>query len=278
MKTIRFAGTLIVLVALVLVAGTPTASAVTPTDNGGPGNASFVDNQVHSIAPNSVSWFRFNYQGDQSLVSLTMPNLAKSNLIFEVYTPGQIQQWWKVDPVGQGTDSGDDQFWQGASIEGGTYYVRVVNYEPSAMNFQLLMGGAGAFTQPTSVTPGIPVTGITNPNNTVPERALYVQNGQYSINANTSRWYRFSFPSDDSKIVLTMPNGKNNGLTFEVYGADQIGFWWKTDPAGRGNVSGDDLNWVSSGDAWTTFYVRVINDTGSPVNYNFTITGARGPF
>lgn len=277
MKMIRFAGVLVALLALVLGVGTLTASAVNVADSG-PDSAVYIDNQPHTIPANSAAWFRFNYSGDESLVSLTLVNLAKTNVIFEVYTPGQVSQWWKVGPVGQATDRGDNHFWLGSSIEGGMYYVRVVNTEPSAMTYTLLVAGAGIATQPTVVIPPvIPVTGIA-PTNSVPGGAAYLTTATYSIPANTSLWYRFAFASDDSQVNLKLVNGNKNGLQFEVYGWDQIGFWSKTDPAGRGNVSGDNLVWSGEGDAWAPFYVRIVNNTNSAVSYDFAINGARAPF
>jgi hypothetical protein len=268
---------LLVLLALLLGVGALNASAVGVTDKG-PATASAIDDQTHTIAPNTATWFRFNYSGDESLVSLTMPDCAKYNVIFEVYTPGQAKEWWNADPVGQATDKGDDHFWLGSSQEAGTYYVRVVNAEPAAMTYKLLLAGTAVDVVPTTTTPVVVVPAAALRNNTVPERALFLESKTYDIPANTSLWYRFSFPSDDSLVSLKVADGKNNGLTFEVYGWDQIAQWWQTDPAGRGNISGDNLVWSSSGDAWTTFYVRIVNDNAFAVSYDFAISGARGPF
>lgn len=278
MKTLQMLGLLVVVLAL-LSLGTMTASAVAPVDNG-PSNAPFIDGTVHTIAPNTAVWFRFDYKGDESLVTLKMPDRADYNVIFEVFSPGQMTEWWKADPFGQATDDGENHFWAGASIEAGTYYVRVVNTETSPMQFQLLINGKGVTTA-TKVEPPVIVLPETRPivtGNSIPDRSVALANAVYSIPGNTSLWYRFTYVRNDTFMTLKLVNGDVMGLSFKVFSEGQIARWWDETSIGRGSVDGDNLIWASTADAGTTYYVQVRNGNPYAVDFQFEITSSKGPF
>jgi hypothetical protein len=127
------------------------------------------------------------------------------------------------------------------------------------------------------------------PTNTFPGGAFYIDNQSHIIPANASLWYRFDYTSRHTEILVTLVNGNNSGLEFEVYTPAQISNWWETDPIGRGTppplncdtmkprvygeCEGRDLRWLGAFNALGTYYVRVVNTTGSDLNMWLTVTG-----
>jgi hypothetical protein len=128
----------------------PSVGAKNPnTDD--PALAAPINGTAAMIPANSAMWFKFDYSPTDSnahpVVTITMVNGAQSGLRFEVYTPGELNQWWDNTPIGRGTttsvscDTGEvagnggctsnDLTWSGSFTDGGTYYVRVVNTNDS---------------------------------------------------------------------------------------------------------------------------------------------------
>lgn len=142
----------------------PSAAVPAPMANMDPGHASVIDNQAHTIAANGSLWYRFYYTGDKSEILLTLPNGNLNGLHFNVFTPGQVSDWWEVAAIGRGTgqeincDTGmpetggacqaDDLTWKGDFNEYGTYYVQVVNPTANALSAQLMIQGDGVTLTP----------------------------------------------------------------------------------------------------------------------------------
>ena len=265
-KTIRLATLLLAAVALALtVSALPAAAA---PGNTFPGGSSSIDNQTHSVPANAALWYSFNYAGDRSAITLTLVNGTKSGVGFDVFTPGQIGDWWDATPIGRGTpqalncSSGlpqeggacqaNDLTWVGNFPASGTYYVEVVNNDDSAMNFQLTIAGSGVTMTPQTVAASTSAsqpaaTGATsttsnaamnmaNLPNGDPGHAAVMDNNSHSIPGNTAAWYRFESGVTHSNVTITMPNGANSGLGFSVFTSSQTGDWWSETPIGRGTV------------------------------------------
>jgi hypothetical protein len=158
-------GLLLALSVLPAAAAGSTASTTAPT-NTGPADAALIQGQTMTIPGSSSLWFKFDYpapdyagnNNQRSTAIVVLPNGTGSGLGFKVYSPEQINDWWDVTPMGQGTaqterasndtpaDNGSvlsaDLSWQGSMGEGGPYYVEVTNSNtyPSSfqLNFQLL--------------------------------------------------------------------------------------------------------------------------------------------
>lgn len=127
------------------------------------------------------------------------------------------------------------------------------------------------------------------PTNTFPGGAATIDNQSHSISANASLWYRFEYAGDRSEIMATLVNGTNSGLAFEVYTSAQISKWWENPPIGRGTpvplncqtnkprlnggCQGRDLRWLGSFNARGTYYIRIINLTGSDMSFQLVIAG-----
>ena len=132
--------------------------------NSEPATSSYIDGQSHSINNGQSLWFRFNYAGDRSHITVTMPNGYNSGIAFNVFTPEQAQDWWEAKPIGRGTslvldcDTGDpapyggcqsnDLTWDGQFNAQGTYYVQVINNNPNASSFTLTIEGTGVSVPP----------------------------------------------------------------------------------------------------------------------------------
>lgn len=135
---------------------TPTAvSAATPA---GPQNiyytsAEYVyDNRVRMIPERTDLWFRFDYAGDRSKISITVTDGYVNGLKFKLYTSDQIANYeTKAQFVGEGMapliacDAGrcnsNDLIWSGSFPLNGTYYIRVSNETSKAASFQLIVKG-----------------------------------------------------------------------------------------------------------------------------------------
>lgn len=137
------------------------ATARADGPNTQPATASYINGQPQSIPANSTLWYKFDYRGDKSQVTVLMPNGANTLVAFNVFTPEQSQSWWdgKTKPIGRGTayqidcDTGEENYmgqcqsndlkWVGQFNFPGTFYVQVVNYNTGTANFTLTVQGSG---------------------------------------------------------------------------------------------------------------------------------------
>jgi hypothetical protein len=105
--------------------------------------------------------------------------------------------------------------------------------------------------------------------NDIPGTALYVDGVSHPIAGNSSLWYKFNTTSNsrDEAVLtlLTLTNGTNSGLKFDVYSDSQIANWWDATPIGRGTsqsnngVRSDNLTWAGEYDGNGVQYIRVTN-------------------
>lgn len=152
-------------------------------------------------------------------------------------------------------------------------------------NLKILLVAALAVLGGASVLP----VGAAAPTNTFPGGAEYIDNRSHTIPANMGLWYRFDYRGGRTPILVTLVNGTDSGLGFDVYTPFQISNWWEIKPIGRGTPQpldcgslkprtyGDcksrDLRWLGDFDAAGTYYVRVVNFTGSDLAAQLLIEG-----
>lgn len=178
----------VILVVAVLFTNIARAENETNTQ---PATAAYLNNLPQAISANVTLWYKFDYKGDKSLITLLMPNGTNSLVEFNVFTPEQAQHWWepKTKPIGRGTAystncaTGEEQYWgeckspdlkwKGEFNFPGTFFVQVVNFNTGTANFTLTIEGTGvslgappsAATQttvspaPPQIQPMLPVTG-----------------------------------------------------------------------------------------------------------------------
>jgi len=267
MKNARFWAIVMMLVALLsFSAASATAAGV------GPSGALYLDNQTHSIGAQSTAWYRFDYKGDESLVTLTLLNGAKSNISFAVFAPSQLANWWSETAIGQSSAVGDDLTWTGSSPASGTYYVKIENTSAAPLSYELVITGSGVGLSP-ALTPGKvePPAAATTTKAVDPMSAAPADKDSHTIAGNSSNWYRYQF-ARDSEATLTVPLGSAMGLEVRIYSGSQIATWWKADPMGAGSPVGDDLIWVGDQYNGDMIYIEVINPNPGTLIYTLNLT------
>lgn len=177
MKKFVVVNCIVLLTAFLMVTG---ARAEAP--NSEPATAAYINGQPQSIPANSTLWYKFDYAGDKSEITVLMPNGANTLVEFNVFTPEQAQDWWnpKAKVIGRGTayqidcETGKENYmgqcqsndlkWVGQFNFPGTFYVQVVNHNTGTANFTLTIQGSGVSVgAPQSIAPPqkplLPVTG-----------------------------------------------------------------------------------------------------------------------
>lgn len=146
-----------------------------------------------------------------------------------------------------------------------------------------------------SAVPGAP--------NDSPAGADYIDNQTHTVPVSKSLWYRFDYrsnlpASERTLIYLTLVNGNNSGVEFNVYTFDQVNDdlrdgienWRQQVPVGRGTAqrfncgsvtpraNGDcasnDLTWVGAFATSGTYFVQVRNTNPTPSSFTLKIQGA----
>lgn len=131
-----------------------------------PDTAAYISPLSQRISANSAQWYKFDYAGDKSLVTILIPNGTGSLVEFNVFTPEQALSWWDRDtkPIGRGTAYSTDCYtgeevyygecksndlkWKGQFNFPGTFFVQVVNYNTCTANFTLDITGTGVHVAP----------------------------------------------------------------------------------------------------------------------------------
>jgi hypothetical protein len=310
MKQLRITGAVLLAVAVLLTLGVVTVSAQGPV--------AFLDNQTHTVAANGSAMYRFDYalnsDGTRPQVTITMPNGTNSGLGFQVWTPETINDMADNKPIGDGSpltvdcNTGEitaaggcqspDLLWTGAFGSGGTYYVVVTNGTSSQMSYTLKITGSGfSLGQQVASAASAPAQGpaaapAIASNTDDPAKAVAIDAKQHTLPANSATWYSFNYGLLDDGThptkTITLVNGAQSGLTFQVWSAEAFnGGWWNNLPVGQGTAAGldcstmevagqgacqsSDLTWLGAFGAPGTYYVRIVNNTGAPVDYTLTI-------
>ncbi len=111
-----------------------------------------VDDHRRVIPPKADLWFKFDYGGDKSQITVRIPDAKLSMIEFKVYTSEQTQNYEREDKfIGVGSpprvtcDSGscdsNELSWYGSFGQSGTYYLRVTNNSDKYANFVLIVSG-----------------------------------------------------------------------------------------------------------------------------------------
>ncbi len=310
MKHLRIPGAIVLALGLLLTLGVVTVAAQGPI--------AYLDNQTHTLAANGSAIYRFDYalnsDGSRPQITIVMPNGTNSGLGFQVWTPETINDMADNKPIGIGSpltvdcDTGEitaaggcqapDLLWVGAFGSGGTYYVVVANGTNNQASYMLKISGSGfslgqqvasAGSAPAQSPAAAPAIATTADD---PAKAVAVDGKQHTLPANSATWYKFDYGLLDDGThptkTITLVNGTQSGLTFQVWSAEAFkGGWWNNVPigqgtataldcstmevAGQGGCQSSDLAWLGAFGAPGTYYVRVVNNMGAPVSYTLTI-------
>jgi len=113
--------------------------------------------------------------------------------------------------------------------------------------------------------------------------ATYLDNQWRWIGPDATLWYAFEYAGDRTVVLLTLVNGVELGMQFNVYAPDKP----SDQPIGRGTSSqiicsnGDkcqspDLVWKGGTSSGGTYYVQVINKTSVAKSFLLTSTYGSG--
>lgn len=309
MKT-KITVALLLAVALVSTLGVLTAAADGPI--------AYLDNQVHQLAAGASALYRFDYSLDYTtmsrpMTSITLVNGTNSGLGFQVWDAQNINDMADNKPIGQGTPAAvdcttgeisgsggclsPDLTWSGSFGASGPYYVLVTNSSAAPASFTLNIQGSGvSLGQMMAAAPSAPAAApalpVASANTDDPTKAIAIDAASHSIPANSATWFSFNYQLNDDGSrpvrMITLANGAQNGLGFQVYSPDLFpGGWWNSNPTGQGTAqvldcstmevaggggcSSPDLTWAGAFGAPGTYFVRVINSTSAPVNFTLTI-------
>lgn len=110
-------------------------------------------------------WFRFEYRGDRTPITVALDGFGTRDLELLVYTPEQVDEKSAAPrgtPVGRGggakAQTGHDLFWTGAFPLGGTYFIAIVNPTDRAILFRLAVSGPSVTARTLQSTTTSPLT------------------------------------------------------------------------------------------------------------------------
>lgn len=128
-----------------------------------------------------------------------------------------------------------------------------------------------------------------------PAPVAYLDNQVHQLSAGASALYKFDYAIDPTTgtrpvTTITLPNGTNNGLGFQVWTPDMVGDMADNKPvgigtaaavdcstgevAGGGQCSSPDLTWSGAFGASGTYYVYVTNSNSGTASYTLNIQGS----
>lgn len=270
MKTFRWLVPVLALLLLLSVgAGAVWAAGTSPV------GAPFVDNATHELGPNTTTWYRFDYAGNHSQITITLVGAKDKGLAFQVYPPTFMADWWKHDGVGAGNPKDNDLLWTGNAHEAGIWYIKVINKNPAPVSYQLVV--KGDYVTFSALLPSISTINPTTVSldNVDPNKALPADSTARVIPAKTTLWYRFFYSGDHSQVKVLLPNGADNRLRFHVHTPTQMLSWWNKSPVGQSNNQGGDLVWNGNSHEGGWWYVEVINENPYAIGFGLNVTGQK---
>lgn len=266
---------LLMLVVLALMLGVGVLSAAAAGTE--PVGAPYVENGVHGIKADTSDWYRFEYAGDHSQMTVKLIdaryNGIDHGLAFQVYAPSQMQDWWTYDGIGAGNPKGNDLIWTGNAHEKGTWWIKVTNNNPTDARFNLeVTGDKVTFAPPSQPTNVVTAPlNVNAPENAVPDRALALDSSAKVIPAEATLWYRFPYSGGHDQAILTVPDGGKNNLRVHIHTPEQMKNWWSATPIGQATPKEDDLVWSGNAEESGWWYVEVMNDNVTPVNFQLLL-------
>lgn len=277
MKVIRFP----IALGLILVLGGLSAAMVTAAGPVGssPDTAAYLNSRTHQAPPNSSFWYKFDYPGDESDLSLRIPGGAGRGMAFALYSPSQIHDWWNEAPFGRGADLDDHSlFWTGQVAEAGTFYVKFDNNNPFRKFYQLLIDGTDFSLGPQPAEEEEPSETTPPPVNADASGALAVDSAVHTIDGGGTLWYRYTYPGN-SQVTIRIKNGNASGMSLTIFTSNQMSDWWNEDPLAIGTPASDDsfddLSWVGSTNNGETLYLQIQNP--NPWSLDFAIDVSARP-
>lgn len=146
---------------------------------------------------------------------------------------------------------------------------------------------------PLSGPAAAPALSATNSNLDDPARAFKFGTTIPSLPAGTAEWFQFDYNNADNAlprptVTVLLVDAVKNGLTFEVYSPERmVDGWSNNPPVGRGTDEAipactssaggpcmtNNLSWTGGFGLNGTYYVRVVNGTGTAVAPQLIVGG-----
>ncbi len=140
----------------------PVATDIPVAKGVGPWDAIPPMGENDFVEPHSSKWFRFEYGGDKTAITIVVDNGGAPQQEFALYTADQVAaivRGEKASPLGRGAlnkgATGHDLFWTGNTNGMGIYFVVVSNNSDRAVFFRLVVAGPSVFIK--TSTPPRPV-------------------------------------------------------------------------------------------------------------------------
>lgn len=124
------------------------------------------------------------------------------------------------------------------------------------------------------------------PDNTTTATAAYIDNQPHTIPGNSYLWYRFLYGGGNTLITVTVVNGANTGIRFDVYTPEQVANLTGQNPIGRGSTpnvpcgstppgecAANNLLWTGKFHTGGYIYVQLFNDNVNPATFTLTVAG-----
>ncbi|CAG0946304.1 Alpha-amylase [Anaerolineae bacterium] len=161
----------------------------------------------------SKMWFRFEYLGDRSPITVALDGFGAREMELLIYTPEQVTEK-NVEPrgapVGRGggnkAQTGHDLVWTGGFPQGGTYFAVVNNPTDRAILFRLSVTGAGVSASTVKTTLPSVDSSARLPQVRVEQSALSL--GKLEALDHLEAW---------SSLGLTIPDFKQVGQPWFIY-------------------------------------------------------------
>jgi hypothetical protein len=130
----------------------PSPTPVKAVANDSPYTAVYVrDNRDQNIPATTEMWYKFDYGGDRSRITIVLYNGNVSGIWFALFTPDQAINFTDNRFIGRGmtqpvlcdtgTCTGNDLVWVGNFTVPGTYFIRVTNPNDKPWTFKLHIEG-----------------------------------------------------------------------------------------------------------------------------------------
>lgn len=238
------------------------------------------------------------------------PNTARQ-VIFEMFTGSQLQIWERGTPddmehFGAGSWVSRDwdyntgeRLWHGTVVDGDQYFVKITNGTNQWIDYHLLTGdiiNTELGPKLSTARPAAPVTptgydiGSPVPVNRGHNRGYLAAGGEmwYSFEYKNYDPDKFEFRNYLIELIHTPGEGYvTNYVNFEIYPFQEQQIWRRGDtdkisPLGAGSDLNYDKNtgehtWVWDGHlvSNTTYFMRVRNDSDTPIDYDLFIQQRR---
>lgn len=111
-----------------------------PPPNADAAGSALVDAKPHTVEGGGTLWYKYPYPRG-TLVTVRVPNGNASGLTLNIFSTGQMADWWNEDPLAigapTGDDSSDDLAWTGQVGDGEFVYFQLTNPNPWDVTFTL---------------------------------------------------------------------------------------------------------------------------------------------